>query len=274
MASSSAGSIWLSPAITAVTSDPVGERAPVAGDDRRADALVALVRDHLDARVGAAARALGGRVVRSVVDDVDAVDEGRDAGESRADQRSSSCAGTTTATVLPSSIGGRRAGAGRLARGSPRGAPRMSPISAPTSDRVPRARADVFAPAAGDDSWLLDLLGEREQLPGLQAVLLERSAPLLRGQEQGAHRQLLDVRRAAHRSLGVLNLLVDCRELAVVGGELLLKGLPLEPRVAADLVLDPLGDRCGCRADLTPAVALDRDDVELAGNRPGQPAPD
>ena len=57
---------------------------------------------------------------------------------------------------------------------------------------------------------------------------------------------------------------VDRRELAVVGRELLLKGLALQPRVAADSVYDPLGDRVRRRGDLEPAAALDRDDVELA----------
>ena len=61
--------------------DPLGERPLVAGDDRRADAAVALVDDHLD-RGSATARApLGGRVARGVVDDDDPVDEVRDPGD-------------------------------------------------------------------------------------------------------------------------------------------------------------------------------------------------
>jgi len=51
-----------------------------------ADSLVALVRDHLDARVAERARALRGSVRRAVVDDVDAVDETGDPAERRADQ--------------------------------------------------------------------------------------------------------------------------------------------------------------------------------------------
>ena len=65
---------------------PSCERAPIAGDDRGADAAVAVVRNDLDARVSARAGALGGRVAGAVVDDVDPVDERRDAGERRRDQ--------------------------------------------------------------------------------------------------------------------------------------------------------------------------------------------
>ena len=65
---------------------PSVERALVAGDDRRADAAVAVVRDDLDARIADAARALDRRVARAVVDDVDAVDERRDAAQRRRDE--------------------------------------------------------------------------------------------------------------------------------------------------------------------------------------------
>ena len=57
---------------------PRGQRALVARDDRGADTAVALVDDHLDARVVDRPRAIGRRVGRGVVDDEDPVDEPRD----------------------------------------------------------------------------------------------------------------------------------------------------------------------------------------------------
>ncbi len=65
---------------------PLGERALVAGDDRRAHATVALVRDHLDPGIVDAARPLRGRVARGVVDDEDSVDEAGDPLHRRCDQ--------------------------------------------------------------------------------------------------------------------------------------------------------------------------------------------
>ncbi len=59
--------------------DPLFDRAFVAGDDRGADAAVALVRDHDDAGIGCGRllRAPDRSVARRVVDDIDAVDEAR-----------------------------------------------------------------------------------------------------------------------------------------------------------------------------------------------------
>jgi hypothetical protein len=64
----------------------LGERALVAGDDRRSHAPVAVVGDHLDARVSDGPRTLGSRVARGVVYDEDPVDEARDALQRRCDQ--------------------------------------------------------------------------------------------------------------------------------------------------------------------------------------------
>jgi hypothetical protein len=55
--------------------DPLLERAPVAGQDRGADAFVALVLDQLDAREVEGPDGRGGAVAGVVVDDVDPVDE-------------------------------------------------------------------------------------------------------------------------------------------------------------------------------------------------------
>ena len=59
----------------------LGERALVAGDDRRSDAAIALVCEHVDPWVADAAGTLDGCVARAVVDDVDPVDERRNAGK-------------------------------------------------------------------------------------------------------------------------------------------------------------------------------------------------
>ena len=66
--------------------DLVVARLLVAGDDRAADAEVALVLDQLDARVGQRAHRLDGAVGGAVVDDVDAVDELRDPADRLRDQ--------------------------------------------------------------------------------------------------------------------------------------------------------------------------------------------
>jgi hypothetical protein len=56
----------------------LGERALVAGDDRRSHAPVAVVGDHLDARVADRPGAFRGGVARGVVDNEDPVDEAGD----------------------------------------------------------------------------------------------------------------------------------------------------------------------------------------------------
>jgi hypothetical protein len=66
--------------------DPLVDSALVAGHDRRADALVPLVLDHLDALVLERAGSLDGRVLRGVVHDVDAVDECGDRGDGLAEE--------------------------------------------------------------------------------------------------------------------------------------------------------------------------------------------
>ena len=76
-ASSSSGSIWLSPAITAVTSIRPRARV-VARDDRRSDATVRSCEITSTRGSPTRARPFGRRVARSVVDHEDPVDELRD----------------------------------------------------------------------------------------------------------------------------------------------------------------------------------------------------
>ena len=67
--------------------EPVLERAAVAGDDRRTHSAIAVVRDHLDARVAEGAGTGGGLVRRAVVDHEDAVDERGDPAQRVSDER-------------------------------------------------------------------------------------------------------------------------------------------------------------------------------------------
>ena len=135
-------------------------------------------------------------------------------------------------------------------------------------DRVARApRRCLRRRAAVDDAGKLDLLGQREQLLGLQPVLLESAPPLLGRQEQGGQGQALGPGCALELGLRLVDGAVDRLELPVVRRELLLEGLLLEPRVAADLVDDALRDRRRRRAHLASPVSLDRDGVELVGRR-------
>ena len=65
---------------------PVVEGSPIAGEDRGADALVALVGDDLDALVARGSCCVCGPIAGRVVDDDDPVDEVGDPGQGRADE--------------------------------------------------------------------------------------------------------------------------------------------------------------------------------------------
>ena len=128
------------------------ERALVAGDDRGADAAVALVDDELDARVAERAHALRRRVGRAVVDDDDPVDEARDAAERRRDQVLLVVRGhdDRDALALEHRYSPRRRDmpAATPSHMSATIAPMMRPISAATTTVFRRLRAVIFCAVA------------------------------------------------------------------------------------------------------------------------------
>src|SRR5262245_20758328 len=105
---------------------------------------------------------------------------------------SSSCAGTTTATRLPSTMRLSLPGRGPIpARDDGLGSQRRDGAEE-QADPPPDERRRACAPRGRlrrdgrlDDAALLDLRREREELAGGQQVLLERAAPLLERRERG-----------------------------------------------------------------------------------------
>ena len=176
---------------------PVVEGSPIAGEDRGADALVALVRDDLDALVARCSRCVGGPVAGRVVDDDDPVDEVGDPGQGRADEallvERRDDDGDSLSLEHYVAPGARR---DRLPEQRREDADDEAD-QAGNGHRVARApRGRLRRRAAVDDPGELDLLGEREQLLGLEPALLESATPLLGGQEQRRQRQAVGRRCA------------------------------------------------------------------------------
>ena len=144
---------------------PSVERAPVARHDRGPHARVPLVRDHLDPRVADAARLLRGAVPRRVVDDVDPVDEVRDAADRLDDEALLVVRGHDDCDPFAfdhqPEVALRRRRAANGSAASATIAPTSRPSSAPTSRDVRLERAVVFTAAAGSTTRLDSTLSAR-----------------------------------------------------------------------------------------------------------------
>ena len=98
----------------------------------------------------------------------------------------------------------------------------ISPIRPATTTELRGLRAVAFAATpAVEHAGELDLLRLGEELPRLEPVLLERSAPLFHRQEQRAEGQALGRGRAVQLGTDLIRLLIDRVELLLVGGDLL-----------------------------------------------------
>ena len=242
-----------------VTSTPSLERALVAGDDRGADAAVPLVRR--------SPRRAGRRSPRALPRSRRARRRRR---RSRG-RRSSGMPASVVAISCSSSYAGhddrdascRRASTRapvRAAIGSQRSAAKSAddqPDQAGDDHRVARAAGGrLRGHAAVEHAGKLDLLRLGEELPRLEPVLLERSAPLFHRQEQRAEGQALGRGRAVQLGTDLIRLLIDRVELLLVGGDLLPESVDLQLRVAARDGGDLGGDRIRSRACLAVAWAL------------------
>ena len=200
--SRSAGSIWLSAAITQTTSSPSLERALVAGDDRGADAAVLLARDELDARVGRRAHGRRGAVGGGVVDDEDPVDELGDPGERRPDQPLLVVGGDDDRDALPVDHGLGGAGAAReerIGEERRRAAEQQADQGADEGAVAAAPRGRLDRGRRLDDLRLLDVLGERELLLDVGLQVEQLAAPRLGVVERADEDELVERARAPAR---------------------------------------------------------------------------
>src|SRR4029453_7722108 len=138
--------------------------------------------------------------------------------------------------------------------------------------RAPGGRLLRWAPV--DDPGKLDLPPQCQQLVCLRPFLFQRSSLLLRREEQSGESQALRAGCTLELGLRLVDGAVDCLELPVVRGELVLECLPLEPGVTTDLVDNAVGDGDRRGGDLASPTPLPGDRVELVRRRPRRAASD
>src|SRR5262249_39818033 len=295
-ARSSSGSIWLSAAMTQVTSIPssCACRYPVAMAAPTPPFCSRRSTSTRGSPTSSAAAAVPSRDASSTMK-MRSTNSGMPRSVSPT-SCSSSNAGTTTATRLPSSISPRSQAARSAARRSRRPAPprgarvdgergdgSQDQADQRTDEERGAARAGCrLARARGlDDPARLDVLGQVQELLGLADRLLERRPPRIRGRDHrvqvGGHEQALVEREGAGADdRGLLRLSgADARvglvELRLLRRHLRLEELDLLGHVHRDPVGDAVGECIRGQLDLPPARPLHGDlderidPAELAG---------
>src|SRR6266487_302232 len=240
--------------------DPLLERRLVAGHDRRTAALVPLVLDHLNPRIGQRSRTLDRGVLGAVVDDEDPVDEIGHALDRRAEQLLLVVRGDHNRDPLAVEHGLKlhSGSADDPGPGLPEERRQDAEHEAdegPGEHRVATAaRGRLRRPGGRDHLTLLDRLREREQLLVLRlvgdhlALLLHREPDLVREQESLHGREAAV---ALNGRLQRLDALVRALELRPVSGDQTFQRLDLLGDVdAGDLVDGDVGERVGGAGNL------------------------